>query len=165
MPPKRKSSSKETDPKRMKAEDFIVKAKKIPKDPAAPKNPTSSYMYFATDARKRVIKKKPNLPFTELGREVGKEWQALNEKGRAQYETKAVNDKSRYEKEMAKYKPSESVLAELAKQKSAGLKLAKVPPLPDRWLLSIHPGCLHADSRHAACNCVLLFSNFHPNIL
>ena len=119
----------------------IVNAKKIPKDPAAPKNPTSSYMYFATDARKRIIKKKPNLPFTELGREVGKEWQALNEKGRAQYETKAVNDKSRYEKEMAKYKPSESVLAELAKQKAAGLKLAKVPT-PARPLAVIKPSWL-----------------------
>ena len=68
-------------------------------DPKAPKNPTSSYMFFATDARKRISASSPGQPwltaaipienrycscmltrdatdmsFTEIGKQLGKQW-------------------------------------------------------------------------------------------
>ena len=96
MPPKRKRD----DEKELTAEDFIVKPKKVPKDPKAPKNPTSSYMFFATDARIKITKKRPGLGFTELGRAVGKDWHAMSEKQRVPYDEKAEADKTRYAKEV-----------------------------------------------------------------
>ena len=96
MPPKRKRDGE----KELTAEDFIVKPKKAAKDPMAPKNPTSSYMYFATDARIKITKERPGLGFTELGRAVGKDWQAMPAKQRVPYDKKAEADKIRYEKEV-----------------------------------------------------------------
>ena len=121
---------KEPAEKKTKAEDFVIKAKRAPKDPKAPKNPKSAYMFFATTCREELTKSKPGLSFTDTGREVGKKWQVLTEKQKVTWEKKAASDKDRYEREMKKYTPDPEYVAQQAKIKAQGPKLAKVRARP-----------------------------------
>ena len=47
MPSKRKApTSSSGSAKKMKAEDYVIKAKRAPKDPNAPKRPLSAYFEY-----------------------------------------------------------------------------------------------------------------------
>ena len=47
-----------------------------------------------------------NLRFEEYpGAELGKQWRAMSDKVKSQYQTAAAKDKKRYEREMKSYKP------------------------------------------------------------
>jgi len=142
-------SGKKKEPveKKTKAEDFVIKAKRAPKDPKAPKNPKSAYMFFATTCREELSKSKPGLSFTDTGREVGKKWQVLTEKQKVTWEKKAASDKDRYEREMKKYTPDPEYVAQQAKIKAQGPKLAKDPNKPKRGRTAYLVFCdIHRDS-------------------
>ncbi|RKP09194.1 Nhp6bp [Thamnocephalis sphaerospora] len=73
------------------------------KDPNAPKRALSAYMFFATDNRPRVKEENPDAQFGEIGKILGKEWKAMDEKDKKEYFQKAAEDKKRYEREMEEY--------------------------------------------------------------
>ena len=101
MPSKRKApTSSSGSAKKIKAEDYVIKAKRAPKDPNAPKNAKSAYMFFAAKCRAELTKESPGMSFTDTGREVGKRWQALSDKQKTPRETKPSDDKARHEKAM-----------------------------------------------------------------
>jgi hypothetical protein len=77
------------------------------KDPAKPKRPTSSYLYFCQDARPKIMNKmgknNTKLVLGDIAKELGKQWKALSESKRKVYDDKSKKDKDRYEEEMEKY--------------------------------------------------------------
>jgi len=136
----------------MKAEgkegsQYVIKAKRAPKDPNAPKNPKSAYMFFATKCRADLMKKSPGMSFTEIGREAGKQWQGLSDTQKEPWEKKVSDDKERYTKEMESYVPDEAYAAQQKKMKAQGAKLAKDPDKPKRGRTAYLVFC---DSKRAA---------------
>ncbi|KAG5783004.1 hypothetical protein H9Q73_003330 [Fusarium xylarioides] len=73
------------------------------KDPNAPKRGLSAYMFFANEQRENVREENPGISFGQVGKLLGEQWKALNEKQRAPYEAKAAADKKRYEDEKQAY--------------------------------------------------------------
>jgi len=71
-----------------------AKAKK-----SGPKGPRSAFMYFSQEKRVELKAANPSLSFAELGREVGKAWNASSESEKAKYQKLAVKDKARFEAE------------------------------------------------------------------
>jgi hypothetical protein len=131
----------------MKAEDFVIKAKRAPKDPNAPKRVKSAYMCFAAKCRAELVKESPGLSFGEVGREAGKRWQALSEKQKEPWLKTVSDDKERYEEEMRTYVPDEAYAAQKQKLKAQGPKLAKDPDKPKRGRTAYLVFC---DSKRAA---------------
>lgn len=43
-----------------------------------PKRSLSSYMFFAAEARKSIVAKKPDLKVTEVAQEIAKQWNSLS---------------------------------------------------------------------------------------
>ncbi|KAI9283851.1 putative high-mobility group non-histone chromosomal protein, partial [Umbelopsis sp. AD052] len=74
------------------------------KDPNAPKRPVSSYLYFCNDRRAHIKKEQPSIDPKDMVSLLGKEWQALDEAARKQWERKASEDKERYQKQLEVYK-------------------------------------------------------------
>jgi hypothetical protein len=133
MPSKRKApTSSSGSAKKIKAEDYVIKAKRAPKDPNAPKNAKSAYMFFAAKCRAELTKESPGMSFTDTGREVGKRWQALSDKQKAPWEKKSSDDKDRHAKDMKTYVPDAAYTEQQKKMKAAGPKLAKDPDKPKR---------------------------------
>ncbi|KAI8580842.1 hypothetical protein K450DRAFT_234834 [Umbelopsis ramanniana AG] len=85
-------------------EDAKKKRKHKEKDPNAPKRPVSSYLYFCNDRRAHIKKEQPSIDPKEMVSLLGKEWQALDEAARKQWERKASEDKERYQKQLEVYK-------------------------------------------------------------
>jgi hypothetical protein len=80
------------------------------KDPNAPKQGTSAYIYFSKDkraeAKEALIEEgseKPSLG--EVSKRLGEMWKNVGPKTKAKYEAMAAKDKKRYEAEMDKYNP------------------------------------------------------------
>jgi len=53
------------------------------------KGRSTGYLLFSKDARSKVKAKNPNMPFGEVGKELGKMWQALSEKEKAKWNQKS----------------------------------------------------------------------------
>ena len=52
---------------------------------ATPKKCLSAYMIFVRETRKRIQTEKPKMPALQIMKEVGKEWQVLDEEGRQKF--------------------------------------------------------------------------------
>ena len=77
------------------------------KDPNAPKRAKSGYLFFCQDTRQEVVNENPDMKNTEVIRELGRQWQALDSRSKTKFNKMANKDKSRYEKEMQSYTPPE----------------------------------------------------------
>lgn len=84
--------------------DTKKKRKLKEKDPNAPKRPVSSYLYFCNDRRAHIKKEQPSIDPKEIVSLLGKEWQALDDEAKKQWERKASEDKERYQKALEVYK-------------------------------------------------------------
>ena len=80
---------------------------KILKDPDAPKRPASSYSLFCAKERVNVQQEIQTCKGSEVQKELGKRWAALDDKSKEVFEEEAKKDKERYEEEMRSYTPSE----------------------------------------------------------
>lgn len=79
-------------PKRVKK----VKKEKKEKDPNAPKRPLSAYMLWLQDSRESIKKSLPGATIPELGREAGRQWQALGEAKKKPYQERAAKATEEY---------------------------------------------------------------------
>merc|ERR1712086_717676 len=75
-----KKSAKKTAPKKVAAKKSGEKKAKKKKDPNAPKKPAQGFMLFSKINRPALVKKNPSWGFGEFGKELGKQWKALDEK-------------------------------------------------------------------------------------
>ncbi|KAL3934861.1 MAG: hypothetical protein SGBAC_009510 [Bacillariaceae sp.] len=78
-------------------------AKKVKKDPDAPKRPTSSYMYFAKETRSEVVAKHPDAKPTEVTKIMGAMWKELSAQSMKKFEKMAAADRERYATEKEVY--------------------------------------------------------------
>lgn len=87
-----------------KSENDLMKVKKAkkPKDKNAPKRPLSGFFLFTREFRKA----NPLLKLTEVTKNAGVEWKALDEGKKKKYLHEADKAKAKYQKELAKYKKS-----------------------------------------------------------
>ena len=70
---------------------------------AAPKKCLSAYMIFVRETRKRIQDENPDMPALEIMKEVGREWQMLDDEGRQRFQVKADADKHRFRKEKSSF--------------------------------------------------------------
>jgi len=77
------------------------------KDPDAPKRPASSYFLFCAKERVIVQQEIQTCKGSEVVKELGKRWAALDDKSKEVFEEEAKKDKVRYVEEMRSYTPSE----------------------------------------------------------
>jgi len=99
----------------------MVKNKKLPKDPSAPKMPKRPFIYFSMEVSKDVREELSKDP-TFMGNEVnfqqqgkiakacGEKWKALSEIEKEKYQKMYKEDIKRYQEEMRSYTPSPEYL-------------------------------------------------------
>jgi len=75
------------------------------KDPNAPKRANSSYIFFCTDNRAKILAKNPELSPPDLMKALGAAWKAIKPKDKEKYDKMAVEDKARFEKAMDTFAP------------------------------------------------------------
>jgi hypothetical protein len=110
-----------TGPPTKKGAALAAKGTKAWKDPNKPKAPTSSYMFFCSVNRSKLVT--GSMSLAESGRLMGEKWAALSEKEKEKYIKMADKDRTRHEREMDKYVPPPPP-AELVK---AGVVAAEPP--------------------------------------
>jgi len=79
--------------------------KRRKKDPNAPKNPMSAYMFFSADKRAEVKEELGTTAVTEIAKRLGCIWRTMDETARVPYQGQANEDKLRYEREMSTFVP------------------------------------------------------------
>jgi hypothetical protein len=73
------------------------------KDPSAPKNPKSAYLFFLTEQRALVSAEDDTRDFTDFAKELGAKWRNLSDEEKKPYFELARKDKERYLGEKAAY--------------------------------------------------------------
>lgn len=68
-----------------------------------PKHFKSAYIFYCTQQRPLLKKKKPDASAKDIISILAKQWNELSEKNKAPFETKAKEDRARYDTEMASY--------------------------------------------------------------
>jgi hypothetical protein len=63
----------------------------------------SAFMYYANEHRAELVRNRPDIPFNEIGSELGKMWSNASQDEKNIYEEKAQLDRLRYEIEMEEY--------------------------------------------------------------
>ena len=82
------------------------------------KRATSAYIFFVKDKRASIAIENPDMKFTDISKEVGKQWKSLSEKNKAKYIKLAEADKERFLKDVEVYgKPSRKAKGEGKKGK------------------------------------------------
>lgn len=86
-----------------------VRKPKAPRDPNAPKNPLSAYIYFSNDYREKIkadqsVKAEKNLPPSEMMKIVAEKWKTITEEEKEPFSELARIDKERFTREMDEYK-------------------------------------------------------------
>merc|ERR1719198_269914 len=71
------------------------------KDPNAPKRGQTNFMIFSSHVRAKVKEENPDATFGQIGKLIGKKFQALSSEEKEKYNQLAAKDKERYQKEMA----------------------------------------------------------------
>jgi len=74
------------------------------KDPNAPKQPLSSYFIFSEQERQKIKNDNPNIPLTELGKELGRRWAKIDPALKSKYQAQAETARQKYDVEMAEYR-------------------------------------------------------------
>ncbi|KAI3905513.1 hypothetical protein MKX01_038403 [Papaver californicum] len=101
---KRASTSKRRSPKDGDKDGEKKKKPKKKKDPNAPKQAMSSYMFFSQTERDNIKKSNPGISFTDTARALGEQWKKMTAEEKEPYEAKAKADRLRYKDAMAGYK-------------------------------------------------------------
>eukprot|EP01084_Bolivina_argentea_P007779 14597_1 len=83
------------------------KKDKKPKDPNAPKRPSSSYFVFAKANRSRLKKENPELKGPDITKKISAEWKELNANERIKYQQEAEKLKQEYNQRVIEYKQTE----------------------------------------------------------
>ena len=77
------------------------------KDPAKPKRPKSSYLFFCDKARpnlmQKMTKNDTKINLGEIEKQLGKKWKKLNKEDKLPYVELSKKDKMRFENAMEKY--------------------------------------------------------------
>jgi len=100
--PKRKSVKDKEEKENQSGAGSKAKVKK-PKDPNAPKKPTTSFFVFSSEQRPLLKQTQPELKVTEVAKEMGRLWKAMDDHEKAKYEAIADQDRKRYNVEFAEY--------------------------------------------------------------
>jgi len=66
------------------------------KDPSAPKNPLSAYLFFVTEQRSNLAGKS-SKSFADLAKELGQQWKEMSDQEKAPYQEMAKKDKERFQ--------------------------------------------------------------------
>jgi len=82
-----------------------TKAGKPMKDPNAPKKPLSAYFLFSQDERLKVKAEYPDYSITDVAKELGRRWAAIDPGVKVQYEQRYQESRKQYEQAMTAYKP------------------------------------------------------------
>ena len=91
-------------------DNSMANRKEPKRDPAAPRPPATAFFFFAASRREEIKLQEPNVPFTDLQKQLGSEWQNLNSETKAMW-TKSANDaKELYLEDMKSYQPSDPTL-------------------------------------------------------
>ena len=83
--------------------DDTIRIKKF-KDKSHPKKPKSGYMLYCEEHREKVKSTLDNGSFSEVIKKMAKNWNSLDESGKAKYFSLAEEDKGRYARELEDYK-------------------------------------------------------------
>ena len=75
-----------------------------PKDPEAPKKPTSAYLHFCKVRRQQLKKDNPEVPNKEITSMLGSEWKAMEDK--SEWDSRHEVSKKEYQEAMKNYTPS-----------------------------------------------------------
>lgn len=75
------------------------------KDPNAPKKPLSAYFLFSQDERLKVKAEYPDYSITEVAKELGRRWAAIDPGIKQSYEQRYQDSRRQYETAMQAYKP------------------------------------------------------------
>jgi len=94
----------------------LLKKKKKLKDPAFPKRPCGSYVFFMQRERPKLIKKFPDMQFTEVGVVMGRNFRNLRPDEKALYEKMAIEDKVRFNEQLAEYHAKKAAETESIQQ-------------------------------------------------
>lgn len=86
------------------------KTKKRVKDPNAPKQALSAYMFFLGDAREQLRTEQPELKPPEVVKTMGQMWNKLSEEKKAPYHAQAAAAKEEYKVQLAAYKAKQAEL-------------------------------------------------------
>ncbi|MEW5299939.1 MAG: hypothetical protein WDW36_002908 [Sanguina aurantia] len=86
------------------AEGGKAKPVRKKKDPNAPKNAISAFMYFSSDQRAKVKEDHPDIAFGDIAKMLGERWKALSADDRVPYTESAAQDKARYSAAMEVFK-------------------------------------------------------------
>ena len=82
------------------------KAAKKEKDPNAPKRPLSGYMIFTGDKRKEIMAAHPEFKASDVAKECGKLWSAMNDAQKKVFNDRGAKEKEKYVKAKAAYEAS-----------------------------------------------------------
>ena len=74
------------------------------RDTDLPKPVRSGYIWFVQTERAKVIVENPQMSFSEIGKELGRRWNALSSEDKAPFRSMNASDKTRYSTELAEYK-------------------------------------------------------------
>jgi high mobility group protein B2 len=75
------------------------------KDPNAPKKPLSAYFLFSQDERLKVKAEYPDYSITEVAKELGRRWAAIEPSVKTSYEHRYQDSRRQYEQALQAYKP------------------------------------------------------------
>ena len=75
------------------------------KDPNAPKKPLSAYFLFSSEERMKVKAEFPDYSITEVAKELGRRWAAIDPTLKQSYEQRYQESRRQYEVAMQAYKP------------------------------------------------------------
>lgn len=76
--------------------DLQQRKPKRRKDPSAPKNPLSAYLFFITEQRSLLAGKGDGSSFSQVAKDLGSRWKSMTTEEKAPYVEMARKDKERY---------------------------------------------------------------------
>ncbi len=127
---KKKKKNASSPPEKTKTEKTKTTGK-AKKDPNAPKQAKSAYLFYSNAVRSTVKDENPNMGFGELAKEIGRRYKLLSAEEMEKYEAEAAVDKKRYKKEMENYTPPKEF-----EDSKPGKKTKKDPNAPKKALTS-----------------------------
>jgi hypothetical protein len=77
------------------------------RDPNAPKEPLSAFMFFSSNKRDEVRQANPEVRFADVGKKLKEMWTQMTLTEKQPYTIMELKDKSRYNMDMAFYKPAQ----------------------------------------------------------
>lgn len=66
------------------------------KDPNAPKKSLTAFMFFSSEARKKIKEENPDMSFGDIGKKCGELYRGLSGEEKKRFEDLAKQDKERY---------------------------------------------------------------------